>query len=299
MNQFHHIAFLCLLLLMSCTGAEVFPPQGYVQVHAQITSDNKDGVMIEKAVASSYLDSIDASTFSIYFYYTRTGVLTTMPEGEQNPTPINAWGEQNIISLYEDTYDFYVANCDPYNYNAQTDKFLPTLNPRRGVKFISKPVGLTLLAEQLLSFDFSKISREKEFYDWNLQTCIINIRARSQDNVNEYNALHSYKIYVGNLLMVNSDNSDDVIPFYPKQITTTGVQGYFPPLLEGESLDVRLEYSEDGSSSKEAVIKGAISKLKAGEETTIIIENFDDDGLGMSVQSPNGETSEIIEIVFS
>lgn len=301
MKLFHQILIAIVLCLASCTMTEVLPTQGFVHINAPMPSGN-DESFTEKSVSASYLDEIDARTFSIYFYYTRTGVLTTMPKGYMNPTPLQKWGEQNIISLYADTYDVLVANCNPYEYNPKADKNLPTLNPRRGVRYVSAPQNVTVATDELYPLNFEQISSENDNIDWNLKTSIINLRARNAQCAEDFSAFHSYQIYVGGLLMADNTNSKDELASYTaKAISVAGVQGYFSPLLSGESYEVRIDFSTDGITTKTTTIDQAVNgALKAGAEITIVIENANIDvGFGLTIESPNGETEEVGDIIFS
>ncbi len=298
MKIFIYILTFGLLSLAACTSSEEFPPEGYVHIYATIEKEPNDSIFTEKALPDAYLKHIDPTTFSIYYYYTRTGVLCGMPSGYENPKQLEEWGEQDATSLYEDTYDIIVANVDPYKYDIYTDKYLPTLNPRRGVKFISRVQTRTIVADKLYPIDYIKISQKTE-QDWNLQTAIINVRARDTVSTNDFNALHSYQVFVGNLLFADTDLSNDLVPYSPKRITVGGVQGYMHPLRKGESYDVRILYSADGITTKTAVLHSAINDvLKAGVEVTIILEKVDDE-FGMVIQSPDGDTSHTGDIEFS
>lgn len=287
-----HIAMFCTLSLVGCT-IDTLPEQGYVQVFVDFKDVDSRHVLNRKGVDESYLDDIDVTTFSTYFFHSRTHNRTAMPDGYHNPTPLNDWGMQDSISLFEGAYDVIVANVNPYTYDAQTDEYLPTLNPNRGVIFVSETQNAGIAPNQLCSLEFTVISSA-----WNLQTCLVDLYARDTICVNEFNALHDYKIYVGDLLMVDSNRGNDQLPYSPKRLSVKGVQGYLRPLLSGESYDVRMEYSRDGINQKVSMIQSAITDdFVAGEELSLVLENVGD-SFTIGIESPDGETEIIGEIDF-
>ncbi|MFV0553437.1 MAG: hypothetical protein ACK5LR_01915 [Mangrovibacterium sp.] len=278
---------------------EVFPLEGYVQVYATMgVAGDGDGSMQEKQVSTSYLDSIDASTFNVYYYYARTHDLVAMPSGSKNPMPLKAWGLQKVVPLYIDTYDIVVANCVPNKYSAQSDPYLPTLNPHRGVKFISKTLEPLVVEDAIHYLEYVKLSTPSEQLDWDLQTAIVNVSVRDTSSLRDFDALDAYKVWVGDLEMANSNGSDDIAPYSPKKLSVSGVQGYFRPLLSGESYDIQLEYTREGVVRR-STIQGAITdRLIAGMELTVILENTDE-GLGLIIEAPDGSTDKVDDIVFN